>query len=359
MSLLQPVVDKLFAQKNIVVMPPSGSRRDGGPLTVQVVALFTFNDVPKQLLFCKEHYLPMVLTGDVTQNPAANRTALVEVVTEFDDNGYHFRYLQGRHEGTTVDELFAMLLSGNYDHNYVKLLEFLPTKEIFPCFHSNALATFDGVDKFIDTEGLFHTPKAMINLEFFGEGQYHRGRDNERTDLEFGNILMWCDNGNIWFVTKRHGDSLPLGLKVVTSAKGYNEFIRFTREYSIKGWRVRGVNPMPYNLPKDEARSGIHRGGVHNSPTFSEKQVCEMLTTLLPLEPGSLGHATTVSLGAVYQRHFQSDSKVTLEKYMAAAEEAINEAFICIDGVGVKKRAEIKAGLLQHFRKRFELNADK
>lgn len=359
MSLLQPIVDNLFANENWVVFDPHGHRQ---PLKVQAVALFTFNDVPKQIVICEDFDTPLTFTNEMVPNPACRGVELTHAVEFCLEAEPHLNSLRGRNDKTTIDEIFARLLSGSYDRSYVKLLEFCPTKEVFKTFHSNALETFDGVGQVLNQDGMLLYPKAMINLEYVGNRQRHgnfRGDPEPRTNLEYGNILMWMGNGDIHWVTRREGSPMAevIGLGAVGSACDYNEFIRFTREYNCRGWEIRGVNQMPYNLPKRD-ESGIRRGDAtrfttqeesKSAPELNPTHVNDVLSAILNAESTELHHSTMVLLGAIVQRHIPEPKVDAYLKYEAILEKAINEYFVILDGVGAKKRGEIKEGLKAHF----------
>lgn len=359
MSLLQPIVDNLFANENWVVFDPHGHRQ---PLKVLAVALFTFNDVPMQVVVCEDFDAPLTFTNELVHNPASGSGDLVQAVDRCHEAEPHMNSLRGISKDTNANEIFARLLSGNYDRGYVKLLEFCPVKEVFKTFHSNALETFDGVGQVLNQNGLLLYPKAMINLEYVGDRArmgYSRGEPNPRTNLDYGNILMWMGNGDIHWVTRREGSPIPevIGLGAVATACDYNEFIRFTREFNCRGWGIRGVNPMPYNLPKRDD-SGIRRGNAERftrqeeskpAPELNPTHVNDVLSAILNAETTELHHSTMVLLGAIVQRHIPEPKVDAYLKYEAILEKAINEYFVILDGVGAKKRGEIKEGLKAHF----------
>lgn len=351
MSLLQPMIDKLFNSRNAVVVEAS---RDRDVLEVLAVGLFTIRDTPVVLGFAKGQGTPFEFTSEAIPDFRHRTDHMLPVVRPAENYCSYFRTgMTG--DSKSADNIFTALLSGAFDANQVKLLEFEAVKTIYPVvdFHDMREA-FDGVDKFMDDQGIFHFPKALIGLQYAEEyrsrGNMPGYREGVRIGLEFGNILMWCDNGNIWQVSRLPGDTIPRGLNVIGSARGYNEFLRWSREYNCQGWKIGAVLPMPYHVPKVSPRDEPKPATPQSDPSAV---INSILQQLLNKEPGHVETATAILLDAAVKRHIQPPQPVdrsaeyeqlagdTILEYSAGKSapiiKALNEVKTLITAAFVKK----------------------
>lgn len=76
MSILQSAVDKLFTEKNRVIFDPAGHR---AVFEVTALALFTFDDEPVQLVFCKNFELPLVISEETMYDPESREQVLLRI----------------------------------------------------------------------------------------------------------------------------------------------------------------------------------------------------------------------------------------------------------------------------------------
>ena len=352
MSLLQPVVDKLFADKNKVILT-GPTVRDIEVLDVQAVAIFSIRDTLKIFLFSKQINAPLTPTKELMCDPRDRDAKPLQVVEMIQEDCYALNLYQDRGGENDINRLFIELASGRYDHQHVKLLEFLPTTEVVEHFYSNTCEVFDGVEFFTDPMGLLHKPKMLLSLECVGEerGRKWRGNSEGQKDLRFGNQLVWTESGDIYWVTRKNGNGKPMiiGEGAVAHAHNYTDLLRFYREFNIAGWSICSMQKMPYYVPKYSPRDQPDE--LKPAP----QHINDALQTILNADTSELSHATMVLLGAIISKHVREPKVDSYTKYEAILEKAINEYMIILDGVGAKKRTEIKEGLLEHFQKQYRV----
>ena len=348
MSLLQPVIDKLHADKNQVIIDPHG--RNMEVLDITAVAIFTIRDVPKIFLFSKQINAPLTATNELMQHPGGRDYGILQIVEMNQEDAHALNLYQDRGGEITLDRLFCDLAGGRYDHANIKLLEFLPVTEVVEHFYSNSRDVFDAVEYFTDPAGLIHKPKMLLGMEWVEDrGQRYRGQSTDKKHLRWGNQLVWTETDDIFWVTRKNGNGKPMiiGEGAVGHAYTHTELLRFYREFNVNGWAIVAMWPMPYHLPK--AQPADQPDEFKPAPAH----INEALQTILNADTSELGHATMVLLGAIITKHVPEPKVDSYAKYEAILEKTINEYMIILDGVGAKKRAEIKAGLLEHFKKQY------
>lgn len=247
MSILQPVVDKLFEDRNRVILDPSRNRE---PTTVMALALLTVRDEPVQLVFCNKCEYPLVFGSEMMIDPESNSNNLIRSVV-YSDELEHFGRRADYSTCKTSEEVFSTLL-GSFGGPEIRLLEFAPTKTVYPTYYDyrKLRDTFDEVTSFIDVNSGVHHPRMLIGLNWQSPEQ-RRNRE-EPKPLEFGNALIWSGtSGDIHWVTRQKG--LVVSLGIAGTASDYNELLRFIRQFQPQGWVANSILPMPYHLPKDEA----------------------------------------------------------------------------------------------------------
>lgn len=341
MSILQSAVDRLFTQENTVIYQPE--RDDRNPMKVQALALFVINDEPVELVFCKGYDGPLMLTSETCYDHTSRNNDLRSCVVDSELARKHLRHgLYGDYE--TPGELFTALLRAG-THPDVKLLEFLPVEPVYPHFYgdSQLREAFDGVTHFTEHGGVKHEARMLLGLNWRSPEQRH----NRETPplLKFGNAIVWsATDQNLHWVTRTPNGVVSLG--VVQSAEGYSEVLRFVNQFKPGGWGVSTVHFMPYHIPKysprDEQKPKVEE------PPCDAHEVTRMLSGLMDIAPGQLPPAHAVMLDAICKRHFPTTTTIR-NQYVKLLDEAINEYMIILDGVGPKKRAEIKEGIIQHF----------
>ncbi len=348
MSLLQPVIDKLHADKNQVIIDPHG--RNIEILDIVAAAIFTIRDVPKIFLFSKQIYAPLAPTSEIMQHPGGRDFGLLQVVELDDEAVQALNLYQDRGGQLNLDRLFCDLAGGRYDHNAVKLLEFLPVTEVVDHFYSNAREVFDAVEFFTDPAGLLHKPKMLMGMEWVSARQQrYRGESVGKQELRWGNQLVWTESGDIYWATRKNGNGKPMiiGEGAVGHANTHTELLRFYREFNMHGWAIVSMWPMPYHLPK--SKPADQPDEFKPAPAH----INEALQTILNADTSELGHATMVLLGAIISKHVPEPKVDMYAKYEALLERTIDEYMVILDGVGAKKRAEIKAGLVAMYMKRY------
>jgi hypothetical protein len=348
MSLLQPVIEKLHADRNQVIIDPHG--RNIEVLNIVAAAIFTIRDVPKIFLFSKEIYAPLTLNNNLIAHPN-DRDFVLQVVEMNEDDAMALNLYQDRGGQSTLDRLFCDLAGGRYDHANIKLLEFMPAIEVVDHFYSNAREVFDAVEFFTDPAGLLHKPKMLMGLEWTEDprGPRYRGQSTGKKHLRWGNQLVWTESGDIYWVTRKNGNGKPMiiGMGAVGSANTHTELLRFYREFNMHGWAVTAMWPMPYHLPK--SKPADQPDEFKPAP----QHINEALQTILNADTSELGHATMVLLGAIITKHVPEPKVDMYAKYEALLERTIDEYMVILDGIGAKKRTEIKAGLIAMYMKRY------
>lgn len=255
MSILQSAVDKLFTEKNRVIFDPAGHR---AVFEVTALALFTFNDEPIQLAFCKNFEYPLEIGEETMHDPESRDWVLLRTVKESEIARSYLRQVTRRESDSRQDHtygsddpaiLFSSLLSASHGSN-TRLLEFVPVRPIYPVYYGfdKIQEAFDGVTSFIDVNSGIHHPRMLLGLSWRSPEQRNRGRDTP-TALEFGNALIWSGSDNcVHWVTRKNGLAISLG--TVGKVVDYSDLLRFTRQLCPQGWEVGTVLPMPYHLPK-------------------------------------------------------------------------------------------------------------
>lgn len=255
MSILQSAVDRLFTEKNRVIFDPAGHR---AVFEVTALALFTFNDEPVQLAFCKNYDYPLEISDDTMMDPESRDPQLLRMVKESDIARNYLRMATVRESGSRTDHtygsddsatLFSYLISAARGGN-ARMLEFLPTRPVYPVYYGfdKLQEAFDGVTSFIDVNSGIHHPRMLLGLNWRSPEQRNRGRDTPNP-LEFGNALIWSGSDNcVHWVTRKNGMAISLG--TVGKVEDYSDLLRFTRQFCPQGWEVSTVLPMPYHLPK-------------------------------------------------------------------------------------------------------------
>lgn len=247
MSILQPVVDQLFKDRNRVVLDPGRSRE---PLIVTALALITCMDEPVQLVFCNKFEDPLIFAPEMVIDPNSRDNNLIRTVAHSDHVVRFLRRVDYSHCETT-EQLFSTLMTSFYSPE-VKLLEFAVAKPVYPTYHGHRdlEEAFDGVTSFLcPSTGVQH-PRMLLGLNWQSPEQ-RRNRE-EPNPLQFGNALIWAGSGNIHWVTRVKGIAVSLG--VAGSAADYNELLRFVRQFQPQGWVANSIIPMPYHLPKVEPK---------------------------------------------------------------------------------------------------------
>jgi hypothetical protein len=351
MSILQSAVDKLFTEKNRVIFDPAGHR---AVFEVTGLALFTFDDEPVQLAFCKNFDYPLEIGDDTMMDPESRDPQLLRTVKESDIARNYLRMRTVRESGSSTDHdygsedpavLFSYLMGAARGGN-VRMLEFIPTRPVYPCYYGydKLRDAFDGITSFIDVNSGIHHPRMLLGLNWRGPEHRDRGRDTP-TQLEFGNVLIWSGSDNcIHWVTRKKGVAVSLGS--VGKVEDYSELLRFTRQFRPHGWEINTILPMPYHLPKVSPKED--KPEVDQAVFF-----LKVLETLVNKPVGQVDDASLSLLEAGYKKHLDPAPIDSMSKYLDILTAAIDEYMIICDGVGSKKRAEIKGGLIEHFIKRY------
>jgi len=351
MSILQSAVDRLFTEKNRVIFDPAGHR---AVFEVTALALFTFNDEPVQLAFCKNFESPLEIGDETMYDPESRDQVLLRTVKESEIARSYLRQVTRRESGSRQDHtygsddpaiLFSSLLSASHGSN-TRLLEFVPTRPIYPVYYGfdKLQEAFDGVTSFIDVNSGIHHPRMLLGLGWRSPEQRNRGRDTPNA-LEFGNALIWSGSDNcVHWVTRKNGLAISLG--TVGKVEDYSDLLRFTRQFCPQGWEVSTVLPMPFHLPKMAPKED--QPEVDQAVFF-----LKVLETLVNKSVGEVDDASLSLLETAYLKHVEPapvDNFMRLQNILASA---IDEYMVILDGVGAKKRAEIKAGIIEHFEKNY------
>lgn len=357
MSILNTLVEKLLENKNRVIFDPHQKR---AVFTVDAVVLVSHQGRAFQLMFSKEFDQPLVWDGEVHYNPEARREELIPVV-------YVCEELQGIVNGgfreqrswRDANELFALLLGRI--RSGVEILEFKSTRPTYPILFDDYLGVFDEQKGFTDPMGLFHHSRMLIQLRPDNNGlvglwlapraNVPYGNEKPKSGkLETGNILMWSElNDSIHWVT-RGSDGVVRSLGSVGEAKDYDDFLQWGRHFSVKGWTVGDVTPMPYSMPKDEPKR------EEPKPVDPNLAVNSALEQLLNKQAGHFENSTIVLLNAVHKRFFQPVQPEnrfaeyeqlagdTILEYSAGKSavviKALNEVKLLIQAAFVKKSIE-------------------
>ena len=398
MSILQSAVDRLFTEKNRVIYDPAGAR---AVFEVTALALFTFDEELVQLVFCKNFEYPLEISDETMYDPESREQVLLRMVKESDIARNYLRMATAREWGSLTDHtygnddpatLFSYLIGAVCGGN-TRMLEFLPTRPIYPVYygHDKLQEAFDGVTSFIDVNFAVHRPRMLLGLNWRSPEQRNRGRDTPNP-LEFGNALIWSGSDNcVHWVTRKNGLAISLG--TVGKVEDYSDLLRFTRQFCPQGWDVRTVLPMPYHLPKmapkedtpepdnsvfylnvmqhlanaapgqiEPAIQALLKAAAtthlskpqHDHASDEIHAQVEALNSIFATKQGELDYEVLTTLGACERKHCPATNPGIRDQYVRALDEAMNEAFVLIDGVGVKKRDEIKRQLMAQFLKRFQ-----
>ncbi|MNL21262.1 hypothetical protein D3C87_1425430 [compost metagenome] len=82
--------------------------------------------------------------------------------------------------------------------------------------------------------------------------------------------------------------------------------------------------------------------------------IAASLKSLLDTKEGYIDAGSSAMLSAIFNKHFHRLKASDIEDNIEMLGNAINEAFITVDGVGVKKREQIKTGIISQFREQLE-----
>jgi hypothetical protein len=356
MSLLNSVVEKLLENKNRVILDPHQKR---AVMSIDAVVLASFRGQAFQLLFSKEFDAPLVWDGEVHYNPEARSEELIPVVYVCDEFHGLLNSGYGRAERGWKDanELFTLLLTRV--RGGLEILEFAATRPTYPILFDDCLEVFDNRPGFEDSNGLFHHSRMLIQLRPDNNGleslrfqaRLHDSRSGEKVSsgkLETGNILMWSQlNNSIHWVT-RGVDGMVRSLGSAGDAKDYDAFLQWGRRFSVKGWTVGDLIPMPYSLPKASPREE-----PKVDPDLGDVAINAALQQLLNNAPATPAPATVVLLDAIFRKYFQPVKPVdrsaeyeqlagdTILEYSAGKSasiiKALNEVKILITAAFVKK----------------------
>ncbi|MND14848.1 hypothetical protein D3C80_50520 [compost metagenome] len=350
MSLLQPVIDRLALERNTVMI--EDSRRPGEIRNVVAVGLFTIHDEPVQLFFLEGEEWGFEFNGQFTIDPRYSRGDKIQFVTPSEKMYNQFRTgcLGDR---KTPDSIFSALVSSNYNPTYVRLLEFAAVKPLYRIHDiRDAREAFEGVDCFVEPNGRIHSARMAIMMEN-RPGQYREGQmsSNGPKNLEFGNCLIWSGlNTDIHWVDVGGPTRDAVSLGVVGSAGDYNEFLRWTRQFRLGDWVVAMVAPLP--MPPITRMSNEPAPPPEGVQTFA--MIAASLKSLLDTKEGYIDAGSSAMLSAIFNKHFHRLKASDIEDNIEMLGNAINEAFITVDGVGVKKREQIKTGIISQFREQLE-----
>lgn len=351
MSLLQPVIDRLALERNTVMI--EDPRRPGEIRNVVAVGLFTIHDEPVQLLFLEGEEWGFEFNGQFTIDPRFSRGDKIQFVTPSEKMYNQFRTgcLGDR---KTPDSIFSALVSSNYNPTYVRLLEFSAVKPLYRIHDvRDAREAFDGVDCFVEPNGMIHSARMAIMLEN-RPSQYRDQMPNCGSgpkNLELGNCLIWSGlNNDIHWVEVGGPNRDAVSLGTVGNAGDYNEFLRWTRQFRIGDWVVAFVAPLP--TPPVVRMSNEPTPPPEGVQTFA--MIAASLKSLLDVKEGYLDAGSATLLKAIFAKHFTTTSAQKIEDLIEQLNAAINEAFITVDGVGVKKREQIKTGIVEQFRNQLE-----
>ena len=316
MSLLNSVVEKLLENKNRVIFDPHQKR---AVMSIDAVVLASYRGQAFQLLFSKEFDAPLVWDGEVHYNPEARGEELIPVVYICDEfqglmaGGYG----RGGCGWKDVNELFTLLLVRV--RGGLEILEFAATRPTYPILFDDCLEVFDNRPGFEDSNGLFHHSRMLIQLRPDNNGleslrfpgRHHDSRSGEKVTsgkLETGNILMWSElNNSIHWVT-RGVDGIVRSLGSAGDAKDYDAFLQWGRRFSVKGWTVGDLIPMPYSLPKAEPMKETHPGDLD--------QALPALKGLMGRQSGTLEIPLMNALMAAVDKHLPGDSQRGMHRAM-------------------------------------------
>ena len=340
MSILTPTVNLLAENNNRVVINPEGRI---APIVIDAIALVTYYDAPRVLLFSKEFSEPLELTTGFFMDPESRDNTMIPVVTAAGQVLYSMRRQQV--EWKSHDDLFAFLMAQTSPE--FTLLEFSPVNPVYPNYHNHVEEAFDQVETFIDTTGFPQPARMLLKLEWCGrEG---RNYSEKPTKLRYGNVMIWsATSGNIFWAT-RGKDGVVRALEIAGCAADYSSLLGWVRQYRNDQWMVRGMYAMPYYMPKVEAP----REEPKPDPKAETALLNKLLMRLLNEDPGHLDPATAVLFDAVAGRHFVPKPQVdrsaeyeqlagdTILEYSAGKSasiiKALNEVKILITAAFVKK----------------------
>lgn len=335
MSILTPTANLLAENNNRVVINPEGRI---APIVIEAIALVTHYDVPRVLLFSKEFNEPLEMTDGFYMDPESRDNNMVPVVTAAGQVLYSMR--RQFIEWKSHDDLFAFLMAQTSPE--FTLLEFSPVNPVYPNYHTHIEEAFDQVETFIDTTGFPQPARMLLKLEWCGrEG---RNYSEKPTKLRYGNVMIWsATSGNIFWAT-RGKDGVVRALEIAGCAADYTALLGWVRQYRNDQWMVRGMYAMPYYMPKMSPREDVKPAPKEQ---ISQSTVHEALEHLLKTDTDFLDVVSVSLLGSAAKKHFPLHG--TNEHYRNMLSTAIDEYMLILDGVGAKKRAEIKQGIINQF----------
>lgn len=307
--ILNTLVEKLLENKNRVIFDPHQKR---AVLTIDAVVLASYQGRAFQLLFSKEFDEPLIWDGEVSYDPEARREELIPVVhvcEEFQSllcGGY-----RSQRPWKDANELFALLMV--QVRGGLEILEYRATRPTYPILFDDCAEVYDGQKGFMDRNGVFHLSRMLIQLRPDNNGlvslrfpeRHHDSFSGQKVSsgkLETGNLLMWSElNDSIHWVT-RGTDGVVRSLGSAGDAKDYDAFLHWGRRFSVKGWTVGDLYPMPYCLPKVEAPREAPKPEPKLNPTLALNSALEQV---LNCESTMLALSSVVLLDAAAKRYLK------------------------------------------------------
>lgn len=340
MSILNPLVLALFDAGNQVIADVSQENasthsqfRRPEPRTVVAVLLALVDGRPYQLAFLEGEKCPFRFTGRTLPWGGRHRE---EVLSEVVPLTHETLYFRGISAGSTVDDIFASICGGGP----IQVLEFSAVKEIIPFFYDRHELEdrFDGVSVLVAEGGVLLTPKLLLCLQ---QERNHNNPREKAPHRPFGNVLIWTTSGSLHWVTRRTGEQHAVSLQVVAQGiTEYSDLVALVNEYHKDRWVVVSGTKMPYHIQKVEPVK---------EPTQAEldKELIAAADKVRRASVSSTANpAVLVSLLSLTHDMINSPIPNVQSVLRGKVENAINEYFVILDGVGGKKRGEIKEGIL-------------
>lgn len=319
MIILQSLINKLYENDNLV-----GFKKVICNEALEVLAAFVvlIDGELKQWLYCKNTNCLYELTGQCLSLYGHGDDIPEVVLTDtpyfIDPNKCHTN---------DYNIIFGELMNYDLRSPHFKLLGMVPTKRIYPILDSSVVYIYDDIETFITPSGEVHPAKMLITLRHTGQW-----RSNKPPKLPFGNVMIWSElDHKVYWVTQV--DGLVQSIGEVTTAMDYSNLANWLSKYTINGFSVHSVTNMPYHLPKI----------TPEEPPVDHTK--DALNVLLSATPGDL------DLGALMKLKSHLGLKTDSSELVETLKIAIAEYFIILDGVGSKKRQEIRNGILEHFEK--------